>query len=145
MNREKSNPTASYTFPEPSDFSTLNEVTEMARREAAGARLRGRSAARDGASDGFHRGRDVLSWRPGLHPFTSSRSEHFQVLRVRDRATEKRGECSYVSAGIYKGRVDRADEVAASAHLVAGCGHAAAKHRLIDHEAEWFVLGRKDK
>ena len=56
MNREKLSLIASHTFAEPSDFSTLKEVTGMAGQRVGRDVLRVRPDARDGAPDSFHRG-----------------------------------------------------------------------------------------
>jgi len=77
MNREKSNPNPSHTFPEPLDFSTLKKSREWrggVGGAGRGVRLRGRPNARHGAFDCFQRGLDIFTRRPGFHSFASGRT-----------------------------------------------------------------------
>jgi hypothetical protein len=75
MNREKSNPNPSYTFPEPLDFITVKKSRESHGRLRPGPWLRGRSDARHGALDSFQCGRDIFPGRPGFHSSAGGRAE----------------------------------------------------------------------
>src|SRR6266403_4778337 len=101
MNREKSNSTASHTFPELLDFSTLEKSREWRAGRLPGARLRlrGRPDARHSAFDSFHRGRNIFPWRPGFHALTGIGREPAEPHAVQKQPLEHGGKCINIATG----------------------------------------------
>jgi hypothetical protein len=140
MNREKSNPTARHTFPEPLDFSIVKKSREWRGRWRLGVRLGGWPDAGHRAFDGIHCGVDIFPGRPSFHSFAGSDLELGQIGSVRKYAAQQAAQGLYISTRIYKRRIDGRNQVAPGAHAVAGDHRATAEYSFIYHDSERVIF-----